>query len=332
MAISKRHKRAACLFSAALLTAALAAGCAPFGEKGQAESTPTDSGGQNLYTTPPAAPEVGGDAECALALSFLQRENAHSDARTYFADEAPDTPQEGDTRIDSMHYAGETPVYESVGAAYEIHCSRYVFTRTEDMEKLYAWHEYDPFYIVLRRSGYDNTWDGVFGRTEVIAPDKDINEVILEVAYNLQDIEVSLRLEGYPQLVGPFSAPNFFNEESTVEKMEGWEPIYREGDYWMQFHYNGLTALCYYSASEDAADVYRIETTRPDVATYRGLHVGAPRSEVLAAYPNIYDTPYWLYGGDFLWYCDNEDGWGAALLFWFEDDMVSKIELISMFD
>ena len=296
------------------------------------ESLQIDYGNLDSYSAPSATSDIEATPEETLALSYLLNENPDSGERIYFANHTPDAPQENDYRIDSMLYAGETRLYESVGVAYRVSSSRYGFTRNESMEKIYGWQAYDPFYIVLRRNGYGNTWDDVLGRTFSIDQAKSIEDVILEVAYSLQDIEVSLSFDGYPQLVGPFSAPNFFRGEATLEILEGWEPIYNEGDDWIRYQYDGLTATCYRNAAENSATVYNIETTRSDVATRRGLRIGATRNEVLAAYPDIYDVPYWDREGDYLWYCSNEDGWGAALLFWFENNQVVKIELNSMFD
>ncbi len=267
-----------------------------------------------------------------LVLSYLLSERADISQRIYDAADAPDLPQEEDYRIDSITYAGESTVNESVGAAYKVEYSSYYFTRDENAEKVFDWYKGPPYYIVLRRNGYENTWDGVFGCTESVDLNKNIDDVILEVVYGLHDIEVSLCLDGMPQRIGPSAPLHFFNEEGSAEKMDGWDPIYSEGDYWVRYRYDGLTAVCYHNALEDSDKVVNLDTTRTDVATHRGIRVGMTREEVLAAYPNLYNKEYWGYEGDYLWYCSNEEGWGTALLFWFEDDAVVKIELNNVFD
>jgi len=84
--------------------------------------------------------------------------------------------------------------------------------------------------------------------------------------------------------------------------------------------------------------VNAIDTKRTDMETMRGIRVGATREDVLKAYPEIYDSHYWndtdpdFPGADYLWYCDNEDGWGAAILFFFDGDIVSQIRLNNMFN
>ncbi len=102
--------------------------------------------------------------------------------------------------------------------------------------------------------------------------------------------------------------------------------------FWLRLDYKDLSALCYHSAEQETNKINTLETARPDVATHRGIRIGMKRDEVLSAYPTIYDTPYWSYDGDYLWYCKNKEGFGAALLFWFQNDIVTKIELIHMFD
>lgn len=268
----------------------------------------------------------------SIIFKYLTNEHANRNERVYFIEDAPDTPNEGDYRIDSIMYSGEKLIYETVGVAFEINYSHYYFTRDEKSEKIYNWYRYEPNYIVLSRSGYDNSWGDVIGQTYNIDSSKDIEEIILEVAYKLHDIEASLSLDGYPQLVGPFSAPNFFNVEPKFKILEGWEPIYRDGDYWVQYYYNNLTATCYYNSEEERSIVNRIKTTRVDVSTYRGIRIGSTRDEVLKVYPEIYNTPYWDYQGDYLWYCNNDDGFGSALLFWFEDNVVTEIEINNFFD
>lgn len=266
-----------------------------------------------------------------LVLSYLNDEHI-SGGTVYFAADEPDEPQEGDFRIDSIVYAGETRLYETIGVAYEVvHSGYHLFRKDANDEGAYFWNAGQPFYIVLQRSGYDGSWDRVLG-FNYTGKDKKIEDVIVEVAYGLMDIEVSLKLDGYPQYVGPGSAPNFFNEEPDREILKEYEPIYNEGDYWLRLNYKDLFATCYYDAQKDIARINSIETTRTDVATHRGIRIGMMRDEVLSAYPGIYDTQYWSLEGDYLWYCDNDGGWGAALLFWFQDDVVARIHLINMFD
>ena len=58
----------------------------------------------------------------------------------------------------------------------------------------------------------------------------------------------------------------------------------------------------------------------------------------MEAYPELYNTHYWhdhapdFPGQDYLWYCINSEGFGPAILFFFENDVVSLIRLNNMFN
>ena len=299
-----------------ITTSMVLAGCGPA----------TITGDPNTSSLDEQIPESVYD----LVISYLRDEHI-SGGTVYLATDEPDAPQEGDVRIDSIVYAGETSLYETIGVAYEIAYSGYYFLRKDaNDEGAYSWNAGQPYYLVLQRSGYDDSWYGVLG-FDYVRQGKKVKDVIQEVAYNLMDIEVSLNLDGYPQLVGPGSTSDYFNEEFKRDILEGSDTYY-EGDYWLRLSYKDFTVICYYYEQEDVVKTNSIETTRTDVATHRGLRIGMTRAEVLSAYPIIYDSQYWGYEGDYLWYCNNDEGWGAALIFWFEDDIVAQIELTNMFN
>ncbi|MDX9917614.1 MAG: hypothetical protein RBT15_06295 [Gudongella sp.] len=270
-----------------------------------------------------------------LVLAYLQDTRSFL-GNVYYSDDQPEIPEEGDMRIDSLTYAGEKTLYETIGVAFELNYSVYWFTRDpESLEKIYDWHQNVPQYVVLSRSGYDDTWDRVLGESYYLDPDRKIDDTILEVAYGLMDIDVSISFDGYPQLLGPGSTNIPLNEESTIDILSDYEPIYNDGDSWVRKNYDGLTLLCYRYALDNIDTVSSMETTRSDVQTNRGIRIGMTRNDVFAAYPEINSTSYWGYEGDYLWYCRNDEGlegFGASLLFWFEDDIIVKMSLINMFD
>ena len=154
------------------------------------------------------------------------------------------------------------------------------------------------------------------------------------------DADVSLLYDSSspPVGLGDWQEPSYLVQEGepAVEILDGWEPIYNPGDYWDRWSVEGFTADRYYHASEDRWTVQSIETTRTDLRTYRGIQVGDSRSMVQNLYPELRDGDYWhLYDGaeeDFLWYCDSSMDLGPALLFFFENDQVSRIVLYDMFD
>lgn len=265
--------------------------------------------------------------------------------RTYYLDEELGEPQEDDQRIDGVYYSGEERTHETTGVAFRVESSYYNTWHSEDPGP--SWREgQNTIYLILGKDA-----DGQFYevRGDIIPDgDKSINQMIQEVSYGLLDLEVSLWRDGYPSPVGPGSEIPFFRDvydgEPKVEILEGWEPVYWPGAYWTRQSWDGFSALCYHVGEEpgqddpDAYSVYTIDTTRDDLKTYRGIHVGSTREEVLEAYPGIFDTHYWhddapdFPGKDYLWYCDNPDGWGAALLFFFEENKVSHMRLNHMFN
>lgn len=267
-----------------------------------------------------------------LVLSYLRSDHASVGA-AYFASDEPDDPKEGDLRIDSLVYAGEKILYETIGVAYEIEYSMYWPTReNENAEEVYDWQKYTPAYVVLNRSGYNGSWDRVMGISYDISPDKKIEDTIIEIAYGIWDIDVSINFDGYPHYVGPGSTYIPLNEEASIEILKDFEPKYNDGDYWLRLNYKGLAALCYHNEEEDVNRISSLETVRTDVATHRGIRIGMSRAEVISAYPEIHDAQYWGFEGDYMWYSKSEEAFGTSLIFWFEEDAVTKIELANMFD
>ena len=159
----------------------------------------------------------------------------------------------------------------------------------------------------------------------------------------LSDPEVCLYRDGYPTPIGLGSwvdamFPDFEPEVSIF--MEG-DPIYQPGDYWDNWSVDGgsdaggVSALRYYNAAEGSYSCKRLETSRTDMVTPRGIRVGATREEVLAAYPGLLSDEKdwnWAYPDDYLWYCDNETGFGPHLYFFFANDVVYMIQMVDFFD
>lgn len=156
-----------------------------------------------------------------------------------------------------------------------------------------------------------------------------------EVYYGVND----LRMAFFRDSSAPISWRSPMEGE-TVEVWEGAEPIYRPGDYWAWHRAEDFTALCYHSKDEHTGEErYRInqmETTRPDLRTYNGIQVGDSREKVENTYGTYLhkgaEKPYWDYQGDYLWYNGGSDDWGETLIFWFEGDTVSKLEMSHRFN
>ena len=125
-----------------------------------------------------------------------------------------------------------------------------------------------------------------------------------------------------------------YDGPKTVEVQKDWEPIHYEGDYWAVHRWNGVEAICYHRAVDDGYSVNTFDTTRTDLRTYRGICVGDSRETVKAAYPELKSGDYWgkYPGEDYQWYCASVIDLGPALIFFFENDIVSRIVLIDMFN
>lgn len=94
-----------------------------------------------------------------------------------------------------------------------------------------------------------------------------------------------------------------------------------EGDFGLREYYDGLTVTRYYNNAMKTGYVLKLETTRTDVAAFRGVRVGDGRGAVLAAYPDITPTD----GDSFLALEEFPGGPGKHLEFYFENDTVVKI-------
>ena len=157
------------------------------------------------------------------------------------------------------------------------------------------------------------------------------------------DPEVCLYRDGFSTPIGPGSwtdsmFPDFEPETSVFE--EG-DPIYWPGDYWENWSVDGggdaggVSALRYYSADSGSFSLNRMETGRADMVTPRGIRVGATREEVLAAYPGLLSDEKdwtWAYPDDYLWYCDDVNGIGPHLYFYFVNDVVYMIQMVDLFN
>ena len=253
-------------------------------------------------------------------------------SNVYLIKEEPENAQDGDFRIDDISYAGEAVLEESIAVAYEIAYSRFYFTRTDAEDKgSFSWHQGQAYHIVLSKDSNGTKGYEIIG-SHYSGNNKKVEDIILETAYSLMDIEVSISIDGYSQLMGPGSSPDFIQEEFTKDLMRDYEPIYGEGDCWVLFTYKDLSNLAYYNAQDNKYFSNDIKTSRRDVESHRGIRIGMTKEEVFSAYPEIKESPYWGLEGDYIWYSPWEGDFGPSLIFWLEEGMVTMIEMINMFD
>ncbi|HIZ94546.1 MAG TPA: hypothetical protein H9963_08730 [Candidatus Flavonifractor avicola] len=281
---------------------------------------------QGILTAFPEADAMLRDAPMPLAAQSAAvayfYSNRPADMSIFFADQVPLQPEGRTMRIDEATYLGLRQLYETYGVVYQLRCSGW-----EDGN----WYAYpEPLWLVFQL-GQGGDMTTVLGES---VPRETVEQAALEQGYHLVDGTVALWRDGYPNPAGPGSEVGFFQEEPVVTVLEGAEPIYQAGDWWQQMEWEGLSALCYCNADGGYA-IQRLETTRTDLFTDRGIRVGSTRAEVEAAYgEKLSRTDYWgLYPGeDYLWYCADPEGWGAAILFFFDGDQVSRIVLNNMFN
>ena len=248
-------------------------------------------------------------------------------SQIYFPGEAaPEVLPENAVAIESIVYGDEMADGATRSIAYEVTFRAYYTEGASD-------------YLVLQRDGADGSFLRLLGQYPAHTG-KSARDAAFQETFGLMDADVSLLYDNAsaPIGLGDWREPSYLVQggEPAVEILENGEPIYNPGDYWDRWSVDGFTALRYYHASEDRWTVQSIETTRTDLRTYRGIQVGDSRSMVQNLYPELRDGDYWhLYDSaeeDFLWYCDSSMDLGPALLFFFENDQVSRIVLYDMFD
>lgn len=314
------------LITLLLLCSALMIGCRNENEPITGDEPSNETGDTIPQSTEPA--ELKG-----LTQEYFEAEYPTVNS-VYFAFEQPDAPQEDDLRIDTMVHLGEYPFDEMIGVACQVNRSSYSVRGGRP-----DWQPWQPMILVFGRSAHTGIYERVYGAADFDTVGMSVENIIVCTVYHLTNIEAALWRDGFPAPAGIGSELGFLypNESAETEILEGWEPIYAGGDDWRQIRVSGLAALCYHSAANDRVSIYRLDTTKKDVCTHRGIRVGSTREEVLAAYPELNDTPY-SYGADsfptsdYLWYGDAETGFGPALLFFFEGDSVSAIRLDNCFD
>ena len=248
-------------------------------------------------------------------------------SQIYFPGEAaPEVLPENAVDIESIVYGDEMADGATRSIAYGVTFRAYYTEGASD-------------YLVLQRDGADGSFLRLLGQYPAHTG-KSARDAAFQETFGLMDADASLLYDNAsaPIGLGDWREPPYLVQggEPAVEILENGEPIYNPGDYWDRWSVDGFTALRYYHASEDRWTVQSIETTRTDLHTYRGIQVGDSRSMVQNLYPELRDGDYWhLYDSaeeDFLWYCDSSMDLGPALLFFFENDQVSRIVLYNMFD
>ncbi|MGI5963918.1 MAG: hypothetical protein ACOX7N_09470 [Lawsonibacter sp.] len=263
----------------------------------------------------------------ALILAEYQR--TYQVGNVCWLSQAPAHPQEHDVALGTVTYVGEATLYETIGVAFQV--QPYYYSSGQ-------WIPFPEPALIILSQGQDGTFQGVVGQPNFSTDGMAIEDIIHQTAWHLLDFEVCLYRDGYPNPIGPGNWYDLFNSayegDPEIQIMEDYAPIYYPGDYWEQWSVEGFSALCYYHAAEDQYTLNTLDVTRNDLYTPRGIRVGATRAEVQAAYPEAISEDYWgqYPGEDYLWYCKDSNGFGAAILFFFQGDTLTQITLNNMFD
>ncbi|MCI9670100.1 MAG: hypothetical protein HFF49_00930 [Lawsonibacter sp.] len=270
-----------------------------------------------------------------MALEYLR---AAYNTTVYLAADAPDTPQDRNFRLDSVNLLGTDTLEGELLGLYQINYSDVSAQSSGALE----WSAWSPAYLVARM--YEDGSPAEFlVHFDYYREGMASGDAIRQAVWGLMDSEVCLYRDGYstPIGLGSWTDSMFpdFEPETSVFK-EG-DPIYWPGDYWENWSVDGggdaggVSALRYYSADSGSFFLQRLETGRTDMVTPRGIRVGDTREEVLAAYPGLLSDEKdwtWAYPDDYLWYCDDVNGIGPHLYFYFVNDVVCMIQIVDLFN
>ena len=293
-------------------------------ETGQVGDVPAWAQGDREEVSLPRETWGGLEERDRLIAEYYQSQGY---SQIYFPGEAaPEVLPENAVAIESIVYGDEMADGATRSIAYEVTFRAYYTEGASD-------------YLVLQRDGADGSFLRLLGQYPAHTG-KSARDTAFQENFGLMDADASLLYDSSspPVGLGDWQEPPYLVQEGkpAVEILENGEPIYNPGDYWDRWSVDGFTAVRYYTATEGDWSVQSIETTRTDLRTYRGIQVGDSRSMVQNLYSELRDGDYWhLYDSaeeDFLWYCDSSMDLGPALLFFFENDQVSRIVLYDMFD
>lgn len=156
------------------------------------------------------------------------------------------------------------------------------------------------------------------------------------LAWGVVDLDFALRsLDGSWYGLGGSAGglTTLLGGPETVEVLEG-AVSYQPGDRWERRAWGAFFSLECYVSPEGETSIWKLESSRSDLRTARGLSPGtSTREDVLRLYPAASSEPNWDFTGDFLWYGPESGGPGHYLVFYFDGgDTVSRIQLIDYFD
>lgn len=185
----------------------------------------------------------------------------------------------------------------------------------------------------------DTLWYAFFDGQETLldvrasAPEA-LEETALAVRWGIPDLEYALTDEtqsAWYGLAGPAELDELLGAPPAVEELP--YEVDQPGNHWERRSWEGFSLECLVHA-DGTSWLYRLETTRPDLFTRQGAHVGISREELLALYPTASSGSPWDWdktAGENLWVSPDTLA-GFYLGFRVEDGRVTAIRLLNFFD
>lgn len=252
---------------------------------------------------------------------------------------AVDPLQEGvDRFMDSLETAqpGKLVFEQSLGIAeFQVDVYKLTYVPYEGAEESTAYLLYD-----VGADGQGEPWYTGYAAAGERLERVGLERAATEALYQISNLEFSfprVNFFGYFGLgSGDFVGYDSWlkPDKSETVRMEDYD-VWWPDDYWYETRYDGLTLLCYHGAEEDGNAIFKIETTRDDLWTYRGARVGMTKAEILDLYPEIDpEEPWGAEWGNHLAYQSNP-GALADLYIHFtfdEGDVLTKIMMENYFD
>ena len=232
------------------------------------------------------------------------------------------SPQAGDLVIQDIQPAALYPTYETLCGIYRI---RYLLYGSGD--RLTDPHDLEDYLFF----DLDQSENFLGVRTVMSVPGGHLLTAALTDSWEgvLSDVYAALWRDGFPMPAGLWSSEiSFYGEEDhpvhTV--LKSWRGSDSSDSLQLeQLSWEGFTSVTYCQPEYDRRSVWYLETTDPAFYTARGIRVGSTRAEVENAYRTLQDPPF--NGQEFpgVWYSSQEGRLKPAILFFFEDGLVSRI-------
>ena len=161
---------------------------------------------------------------------------------------------------------------------------------------------------------------------------KDAASMVEKAVFELIDVDCALSFDPYGFLYGPYNNPDFFGFSGVFNKTQKKldRLVKNAGDSWTQLDWKNFSVICYYDSASSKMQIIEMDCTRKtEIRTPRNIYVGDSKEKTLETYPDARTdiNPAIGEAGDYIWMSSNEDGTGASLTIWFENNAVSRLQV-----